>query len=145
MENMTHPDILNAERYGLPEGHPETRECSACGRKYPTDTISQCEECEDYVCDDCKVEFLDKTYCSIYCADDALRIDFIKLQQKNDLLKKENDAMQNDMAMIYEYINKLWQFRQDNIPFLQRPQEEPGLFGIIRAKTEWWVKRGRIV
>ena len=52
--NMTHPDILEAERNGLPEDEPEMIECS-CGLKIDKEMARTCHNCGHILCSKCWV------------------------------------------------------------------------------------------
>ncbi len=51
--NMTHGDILEAERNGLPGYEPEIQECPTCGRMVDVESLSRCEKCKTEICPFC--------------------------------------------------------------------------------------------
>ena len=138
---MNHPDIDKAERYGMPEGKPETETCVVCDKTRTKDVMFKCESCGANVCQWDKTRILDNDYCSLECADEDIRNDFLKLQSERDRLKDENKRMRDDFAVTAVQIDQLWQIRQDSLCLCkQRSSDEPFNFGAIKGRAEWWSK-----
>ncbi len=51
--NMTHPDILEAERHGLASDEPAMTSCENCERTVETSLIYACEHCGREICTFC--------------------------------------------------------------------------------------------
>ncbi|UCC96314.1 MAG: hypothetical protein JSW66_10755 [Phycisphaerales bacterium] len=54
--NMTHPDILKTEKYGLPQSPASTTTCISCQAKIRIEDQIRCEICGRYGCSRCLSE-----------------------------------------------------------------------------------------
>lgn len=127
--NTTHPDILEAERNGLPEGKPETRECVICGDIKEAEAVTTCAACGEAVCKACRLDILDKDFCGQWCADGHIRKEFLLLEDKNRKMKA-------DFVEIGQFIDVVWQ----TIDVLKLPLGSCQLIGRIKGKCNWWSK-----
>lgn len=73
--NMTHPDIQNAERFGMPAARrPEPLYCRSCDRLIQEEQRDQCAICHQPGCTGqggCLIEIDEKYYCE-NCAEIAV-------------------------------------------------------------------------
>ena len=68
--NMTHPDILKAERFGVEEVKTEPKRCPICASI--VEDIETCSGCLTKCCAECSVAIHEVLYCCEECFDDTL-------------------------------------------------------------------------
>ena len=90
----THPDILDTERNGRPDGEPEIVSCPTCERMTYKQNIVPCTKCGQETCMRCDVILVLKygwRFCSQECAIAYLVDQIDELNQENWRLKHANN------------------------------------------------------
>ena len=116
--NYTHPDILTAEKYGMPERPDENEICEHCSSTILENDVKHCAECKRLICPRCdslvRIDLFEVLVCGPECAEiylRAARADFEK-----DMLRSEREykAEQNCLSGMIDDINKQLKELEDN-------------------------------
>ena len=110
-DNLTHPDILRAERFGSPVDEPELIKCRQCGEEI--ETCEKCAGCDYSGCKHCMV--YDDDIMEFFCGDEC-REAFYEKETKDELSRcltaiKEARSLKNKMTVCLKGIKEadsLW-------------------------------------